>query len=122
MFNNCFLKSCWPFSNVINDSLKQSSSGFVRFVLIIIWFHFLIGMGPLVSEFGMLDVLRVVFGIYWVFLHYFLDDILSFWGGHTLIIPVSGYGWLRVVPVYNFIFFDLINFPSSGTWALNGFS
>ena len=69
-------------------------------------------MGLPVSEFGMLEVLRRVgFGIDWGFLHYFLDEVLSFWGWpHLDYLCLSDYGWLRVVLVCNITFFDFNNF------------
>ena len=79
---------------------------------------FLVGMCFLVREFGMLELLRVVFGIYWVFHCYFLDEILSFWGWILLdYLCMPDYGWLRMVPVYNLVFFHLIN--SFIIWGLS---
>ena len=73
-------------------------------------FHFVVGMGNLGIEFGMLDVLSVVFGICWVFLHYCLGEIWSFWGlKHLDYFCMCDLGYSRVVPVYNLVFFELVN-------------
>ena len=67
-------------------------------------------MGHLGIEFGMSDVLSVVFGICWVFLHYFLGEILSFWDlKHLDYFYMCDLGCSRVLPVYNLVFFDLVN-------------
>ena len=111
MINECFFQSCWQFSNVINDSLKWSSSGFVTFVSVIISFSFCSLYGSSCN--WIWDVGCIKHGIWnkcWVYLYYCLGEILSFCRWKYLDnLCMFDLNYLRVVSVYNLIFFDLVN-------------
>ena len=109
MLNDCFCRSCWPFS--INDLLKQSSSGCVILFLVIISSLFCNWYGSYCEWIQDVGVLRMVFEIDWVFLPNSLNEVWLFWGlTHFNYLCMLNNGWSRVVPMCDFKFVGLTNF------------